>query len=442
MRTLVCWLVVLSAFGALALPLTGAAATLTVNTTADDTTSADGHCTLREAVANVNSVTDRTGGDCVAGTGTGDTINFNLALPAKIKFKLGQLAIGRNVTITGPTTGLLRIVAHGSRLFEITAGATNMSDLTLERGSLGCAASAGSGIRVDSGASLALVNCTLSRNNGISGGCQTDGGAIYNAGTTNLTNCTLSSNRGANGGAIYNASGTMTLTNSTFKRNKAGSSNVLGFGVDYGYGGAIYNASGTMTLTNSTFSRNTGLNQVRAGNGGGIYNGSGTMNLTNCTLSRNNSNGGSGTYNAAGTMTLTNCTLSRNKGHCGVFNGGTMILTNTIVANDSKGGDCCQAVTSNGHNLGSDATCFTSGGTDLVNTDPMLAPLANYGGPTDTLALCVASGVPVRSCKNISPAIDAGDDTVVDPPYNLTTDQCGMPRKAALHVDIGAYEVQ
>src|SRR5438045_1942496 len=60
------------------------AATITVNNTADDRTQQDANCTLREAIANVDAAGDTTGGDCTAGTGTGDTIVFNLPLPATI----------------------------------------------------------------------------------------------------------------------------------------------------------------------------------------------------------------------------------------------------------------------------------------------------------------------------------------------------------------------
>jgi hypothetical protein len=41
-----------------------------------------------------------------------------------------------------------------------------------------------------------------------------------------------------------------------------------------------------------------------------------------------------------------------------------------------------------------------------------------------------------------SPAIDAGDDSVLQPPLSLTTDQRGLPRLSGPHVDIGAVEVQ
>lgn len=156
-----------------------------------------------------------------------------------------------------------------------------------------------------------------------------------------------------------------------------------------------------------------------------------------------------------GTATLTNCTLNRNRAYAGKnslggggiwhtnANLGTATLTNTIVADSGKGGDCGgDPVTSNGHNLSSDGTCFTSGGTDLIDTAPLLAPLADYGGPTETQALCSGVGVPKALCSGPSPAIDAGDDAVTGPPDNVTTDQRGLDRNAGLHVDIGAYELQ
>lgn len=80
---------------------------------------------------------------------------------------------------------------------------------------------------------------------------------------------------------------------------------------------------------------------------------------------------------------------------------------------------------------------FTNGvNGDLVGSssaplNPLLGPLANNGGPTPTMALLHGS-----------PALDAGDDALLGPPYNLTTDQRGFPRKSGAHVDIGAFEAQ
>src|SRR5205823_10529230 len=56
-------------------------------------------------------------------------------------------------------------------------------------------------------------------------------------------------------------------------------------------------------------------------------------------------------------------------------------------------------VTSNGYNLSSDGTGPNNGTTDQINTDPLLGPLQNNGGPTSTHALLIGS-----------PAIDKGKD--------------------------------
>ena len=95
-----------------------------------------------------------------------------------------------------------------------------------------------------------------------------------------------------------------------------------------------------------------------------------------------------------------------------------------------------------GYNLigdGDGASGFTAAG-DQVGTaaspiDPLLAPLGDYGGPTQTMALLPGS-----------PAIDKGDNTLVpiDPSTGLpvTTDQRGFTRVVNGTVDIGAFEDQ
>src|SRR5689334_21200434 len=54
------------------------AATITVNSTADDATAGNGQCTLREAINNANAASDTSGGDCTAGTTGTNTINFSV----------------------------------------------------------------------------------------------------------------------------------------------------------------------------------------------------------------------------------------------------------------------------------------------------------------------------------------------------------------------------
>ena len=68
-----------------------------------------------------------------------------------------------------------------------------------------------------------------------------------------------------------------------------------------------------------------------------------------------------------------------------------MTLQNSIVANNS--GDCYArtAITSNGYNLSSDGSCNFSSPGDLNNTDPLLGPLQNNGGQTQTMGLALAA---------------------------------------------------
>jgi hypothetical protein len=86
--------------------------------------------------------------------------------------------------------------------------------------------------------------------------------------------------------------------------------------------------------------------------------------------------------------------------------------------------------------MSSDGTCNLSASGDRNNTDPMLGPLQNNGGPTQTMAL--PSG---------SPAIDAGNPSgcTDGSGHLLTTDQRGYPRHDPEDTggcDMGAYERQ
>jgi hypothetical protein len=95
------------------------------------------------------------------------------------------------------------------------------------------------------------------------------------------------------------------------------------------------------------------------------------------------------------------------------------------------------SVVSLGHNLiGNRVNSIGWIGSDLTgNTasplDPLLGPLQDNGGPTFT-----------HKPDAVSAAIDAGDDSVLGPPDNLTLDQRGQPRWSGSHTDIGAVEVE
>src|SRR5207245_4040288 len=86
-------------------------------------------------------------------------------------------------------------------------------------------------------------------------------------------------------------------------------------------------------------------------------------------------------------------------------------------------------IVSLGYNLSSDAGGgFLTATGDQINTDPMLGPLQDNGGPTLTHALLIGS-----------PAINAGDPSFTPPP-DFDQRGPGFPRVVGGRLDIGAFE--
>ncbi len=213
----------------------------------------------------------------------------------------------------------------------------------------------------------------------------------------------------------------MTITNSTISGNSANT----------GDGGGI-DSRGPVTITNSTISGNSAVN-----GGGGIDNNN-TLTITNSTISGNSTvNRGGGINNSSNTLTITNSTISGNSidprfggGGGGIMNSAILNMVNTIVGSNPAGGDCSGTITSGSHNLDSDGTCVTDGVNNDITADPLLGPLQNNTGPTETHALLPGS-----------PAIDTGDDAVCAAPPVSGLDQRGLPRPLGAACDIGAVEL-
>jgi hypothetical protein len=178
------------------------------------------------------------------------------------------------------------------------------------------------------------------------------------------------------------------------------------------------------------------LNSTISGNASGINNDFPSyLGVSNSTISGNL---GGGIYNAW-SLGINNSTVSNNSGsniYNTDFGKPTLMDIGSTVLNASASGqninhcDTC-TITSEGYNLSSDDDGgYLNGPGDQINTDPMLGPLQNNGGPTLTHALLLGS-----------PAINAGDPNFVPPPYY---DQRGpgFDRVRGNRIDIGSFEVQ
>ncbi len=110
--------------------------------------------------------------------------------------------------------------------------------------------------------------------------------------------------------------------------------------------------------------------------------------------------------------TITNSTISDNVSINGgsICATGTVQLGNTILKTGFSGANIFLlggTVTSHGYNISNDnGGGFLTGLGDQINTDPMLGPLQDNGGPTFTHELLPGS-----------PAIDVGDPNFTPPPY-------------------------
>ncbi|MCI0684641.1 MAG: CSLREA domain-containing protein [Gemmataceae bacterium] len=371
-----------------------------------------GTVTLSDCTLSGNSANDFGGGlSNAGGLSNGGTVTLTNCILSSNSASSGGggLSNGGTATLTDCTLSgnSVSVFANGGGLYNV--GTAILTDCTLSDND----ATNGGGFF--NGGSATLSDCVLSSNSANSG----SGGGFSNEGTATLTDCTLSSNSAGFGGGLSNV-GTIAVTDCTLSGNTGGA----------GGGGLANGVGGTATITNSTLLGNS----ANSFGGGGVLN-IGTIALTNCTVSGNTANQGGGLSNAVnlftgdvGTATVTNCTLSGNTapdggGVLNIF--GSTTLNNTIVANSVA----AQEIVNNGGTLAGSHNLVEDGSGGLAGTivaDPLLGPLADYGGPTLTHALL--SG---------SVAADAGSNALV--PAGVTTDQRGANRFVGT-VDLGAFE--
>lgn len=203
------------------------------------------------------------------------------------------------------------------------------------------------------------------------GGGVEQGGAIFNSGSLTVDRCWIRDNSATlAGGGVYNGGSTLILNRSTVSGNSATTA------------AGIHNF-GSVTADHCTIAGN-----IASSIGGGIFN-YGFLSFNHCTLTKNSATQGGGIFQASGFMNLDRSILGGN-------------------ANQQQGLDV------EGNFAGSD---------NLMSSQPLLAPLGNYGGLVPTMP-------PLPG----SPAINAAANS----PSNM--DQRGLG--ILDFPDIGASEFQ
>lgn len=299
---------------------------------------------------------------------------------------------------------------QGGGLYNDTGGKMSLQHCTISDNT----AELGGGIQNWAG-ELVLIDCTVSGNmtTGIFAGGRGGAGINNNSGVLAMANCTFSGNQNTpyGAGAIFTA-GPMTANNCTFVNNRG----ELG-GAIHDYGSS---ASSPSILSNCTFSGNSAVSSDGLPNSGGaiysnyqyIASGLRTIRVNNCTFSDNSVDA----ISVAGPNTkleVVNSVFRRGGGQRNVAEslGATLTSLGHNLSDDNASGDA-----------GSGPGGLLDGPGDIRNTDPLLGPLTNNGGATQTHPLLQGSA-----------AIESGDDAQARP-----RDQRGYTRNG--NSDIGAYE--
>lgn len=325
------------------------------------------------------------------GNGALTDIQFENGLfstPQTITRTAGQLSINFNANILAPGANLLTISGNNnSRVFEVPSGVTaTLSGMTITGGN----GSGGNGGGIRNDGTLTLSHATVSSNTSEFGG----GGGISGGPDASLvvSHSTISGNsalsgRGHVGGGIEVNGGHLTVTDSTLSGNSTPSGFENGAAISSRFLASVHIINSTIT-NNSTASVDSASGVVLT---------SGTLVVRNSIIARNINNGNQPDVRGNGTITSAG------------FN---------LIGNPGTG-----AFTQTGDQSGSSAALL----------DPLLGPLQNNGGTTNTHALLFGS-----------PALDRGNSS------GATRDQTGQTRPVDLAgitnpsdgADIGAFEAQ
>ncbi len=450
--------------------------------------AADGDCSLREAIVNANDGA-ATHADCAAGDAGPDTIVLPAASTFTVPDVdnatdglNGLPSITTEITIEGNGAIIQRAPADPDtfRLLHVApTGDLTLDQTTVRNGVANDGGSGDDGGGIFSNGALAVTNGSVITGNDAEGA----GGGVAHAGPyLHVADSSISGNSshyvgggvfvyGPNaiatiegsiiagnsadfaGGGIGSVSASLTISDSTISDNSTpasfafvgGGGLVFAFGTaaisnstisgnSSSVGGGVRNYGGQAAIDHSTISGNSalyagGVLSVGGGQGGQVI-----TEITNSTISGNSALVAGGGILAGYVMTIRNSTITGNSAPTGggVYSGGfipivSTYITNSIVADQTYGGDCSgTGIYSGDFNLESDVTCGFTQPNDIQNGNANLGPLAvNAPGTTATHALLPGSD-----------ALDAGNcsgGTVPD-------DQRTVSRPQGSACDIGAYE--
>ena len=306
----------------------------------------------------------------------------------------GDLDITGDLSLTGD--GAATTIIDGGKLkdrvFDARSGTVHLTGVTVRKGH-SPKGETGGRIR-NFGAVLFLDGCIVTHCASV----EDAGGVDTRGGSTQLVDVLVSKNSAkVDGGGVGADGGDVEMSDVTLASNRSG-----------GGGGGFEDFGQSITAINVTITGN------KAKRGGAISAvGGATVLLQNCTLAKNKAKHGSGVADDDATEGASTCEA-----------------LNTIFAN-KKTTNCAGTISSDGGNLDTGTSCGFAGGGDFSDTDPLLSPLADNGGPTPTMAL-----------DPLSPAVDAGNDTGAPIKDQRHLDRVDVQGVGTAVTDIGAYELE
>lgn len=285
-------------------------------------------------------------------------------------------------------------------------------------------------LRIGAGVHLSIKNAVIRGGIIMPTDANLFGAGISNVGNLLIEKVTVEANRGdcdmstcsapfAGAGIAHLGHGYLSIVDSTIRNNIANN------------GSAIYNDSAQISIRNSTIANN------HAVAGSSIIN-HGSIDFLNSTISGNSAGEGviTGIYNS-GTIKIMSSTLSNPGPFSSIQNmptGSVTVLDSILAAYPEDTSFNCDPTssgtwTSTGYNIFSDDTCPWNGlAGDMQNTNPLLGPLGDWGGPTQTLPL-----------SSKSPALDHRPTACMLALAPLKNDQRYYPRNDTM-CDTGAFE--